>query len=189
MIDTIIAGDTLDFDQSVQDTDGNVYLPSDGWSLKLRLVPRASGTAYEVDATGAANGVDFNVAAAAATTATWAAGQYAAVALVSKSGERKTVHLGSVVVRPDPGAASTYDERSDARKALEAAQSLWYAYSTNQVTVLEYEIAGRRMRFRSAADLLANIDALKREVRREENAERLAAGLSTRRRIITRFAR
>lgn len=189
MLDTIIAGDTLDYDQSVQDTDGNVYLPSDGWTLTLRLVPRTSGTAYDITGIASGNGVEFSIVASASTTAGWAPGLYSAIALVSKSGERKTVHLGELVIKADPATAATYDTRSDARRALEAAQALWYAYSTNKATVLEYEVAGRRMKFRSVSELIATVDALKREVRREEEADRIANGLGTRRRITTRFTR
>lgn len=185
MIDQLIAGDTLDFDVHVQDPDGNEFLASAGWSMQLRILPRTSGTPYSISAT--ASGDDFNVAASASTTASWAPGNYNAVALVSKSGERRTVYLGEVVIKPDPGQASTYDLRSSARIALDAARAAHEDYVTNRLTVAEYEIAGRRMKFRSAADLVELIEFYQRKVAEEEVADRLKAGLSSGRKLFTRF--
>src|SRR5690606_1046325 len=92
--DKLIAGDALDFDIGVTDSDGNTYTPADGWAMTLRLIPRSSGSAIEISASATDDNIEFAVEVASATTATWAAGNYSAFALVTKSGERKTVHIG-----------------------------------------------------------------------------------------------
>ena len=52
---------------------------------------------------------------------------------------------------------------------------------------LEYEIAGRRLRFIPIAELLALRDRYRMEVRAEEDAERAAAGLAPRNKIRVRL--
>lgn len=186
LMDRLIAGDTLDFDTAVMDTDGNQYTPADGWSMVLRIVPRSSGSVYTITATATDDGGSFNCAAAASTTANWAAGSYSAMALLSKSGERKTVYLGEVEIQADPGLATTYDVRSEAKAALDAALTLYHDFASHRVHVLEYEVAGRRMKFAGADQLVKHIEFLRREVAQEESAARLAAGLGGRK-VLTRF--
>lgn len=188
MIDTIIAGDTLAFTTGVTDTDGTSYPPSAGWSMLLRLVPLTAGTPIEIPATASADDSEFLIAVSSTTTAAWAAADYSAFAMVTLAGERKTVYMGTVTIRSNPATATTYDVRSAARQALDAARSLWFAHASNRVQVLEYEIAGRKMRFVSADQLVKHIKALELEVANEERAERIATGMGSGRKILTRFA-
>lgn len=189
MLDTIIAGDALDFDTTVTDSDGTQYLPADGWTMLLRLIPQTSGTPIEIPTTASADDSSaFNCAVTSATTAAWGTGTYGAFALVTLSGERKTVYIGQVVIKADPGLASTYDVRSSAKVALDAALTLYYDFVSNRVHVLEYEVAGRRMKFTSADQLVKHIEALKKGVAEEETAARIASGQSSGRKVYTRFA-
>jgi len=154
----------------------------------LRLVPRSSGTPISVSAGATADNLEFEIEVASATTATWAAGTYSAFALVTLSGERKTVHIGEVTILANPGTATTFDVRSDAKQTLDALRTALKTYATNsQGHIAEYEIAGRRMKFRSSAEIIEQIRYWERIVADETVAERLAAGLSSGRKVYTRF--
>ena len=188
MKDTLIAGDVVDFDMSVADTDGNTYTPGDGWSMLLRLVPRSAGAAIEVTGTATADDLEFRIAKSSTDTESWAAGAYSAFALVTKSGERKTVHIGEVEILADPALASSYDVRSDAQQALEALRSALKTYAENgQGHVAEYEIAGRRMKFRSSAEIIEQIRYWEGVVADETGAARVASGQTSGRKVYTRF--
>ena len=113
------------------------------------------------------------------------AGDYAWQAAVTKGGERYTVGSGSLTVEKSFAAQATLDTRSTARSMLEALEACYLAYLTNgQGHVAEYEIAGRRMKFRNAAEIWQQIEKLKREVAAEDRAARIAAGLTPVRRAI-----
>lgn len=190
LVDKLIAGDALDFDIGVTDSEGNTYTPADGWAMTLRLVPRTSGSAISISTTATADNREFAIEVSSATTANWAAGDYSAFALVTLLGERKTVHIGEVKILSDPGVATTYDVRSDAQKALESLKSALKSYADNgQGHVAEYEIAGRRMKFRSSAEIVEQIRYWERVVADEAVAARLAAGETSGRKVYTRFMR
>jgi hypothetical protein len=188
MIDTIIAGDALDFSKTITDSDGNAYLPSDGWALTYRLVPRSSGPSVISIAT-TADGEQFRAEVTSATTAAWTAGTYTAFAILNLSSEYKTIEIGECVIRANPRTATTYDGRSDARVAYDALLAAYQSYVTSQGTVAEYEIAGRRMKFASADQILKHLALAKSEWLAEEKAARLAAGLGSGTKVLTRFAR
>jgi hypothetical protein len=190
MMDRLIAGDALDFDTSVVDSHGNTYTPADGWSMTMRLVPRTSGTPIDISTTASDDNLEFAVEVASATTAAWTAGTYSAFALVTKSGERKTVHIGEVEVLADPATATSFDVRSDAQQTLESLRSALKTYASNgQGHVAEYEIAGRRMKFRSSAEIVEQIRYWEKVVADETVAARLASGQTSGRKVYTRFMR
>lgn len=183
MQDNIIAGDALDFDTQAPD-----YPASDGWSMTYRLVPRTSGTPISFTCTTAADGASFAAEVSSATTANWAAGEYTWFAYVTLSGERHIVDQGTVTIKADPVAASAFDGRTDARQTLDALKTAFKAYvAAGQGGVAEYSIGGRSMKFRSAKDFIDQIRFWERAVADEETAARLAAGLSSGRKVFTRF--
>jgi hypothetical protein len=73
----VIVGDTLAFTVTVPG-----YPASEGWTLKYRLIPRASGSAIGFGST--ASGAEHVVNVPAATTAAWAAGEYNWAAYVER---------------------------------------------------------------------------------------------------------
>lgn len=175
---SVVAGDTVAWTRSLAD-----YSAADGWVLKYRLI-NASG---KIDITASASGADHAVSVAAATTAGWSAGDYTWQGYVEKAAERYTVGSGAVVIKPDLAAESAgFDTRSAARKALELLDAALVTHGANAWTQ-EYEIAGRRMKFKSAADFMAWRDKLKAEVAREDAADRLAAGLGSGTKLYVRF--
>jgi len=168
MIDQLTAGDTLAFD-----TAGGDYPASAGWSLVYKLIPRTAGTVITI--TSSASGDDHAIQVAPAVTAAWPAGVYSWVCYATKSGERQTLQQGITTVLADPGVATTLDNRTPARKALDAADAALEAYGSKAYTQ-QYEIAGRSMRFHTPADFLAWRSKLQIEVQRELRAANLAAG-------------
>lgn len=175
----ITAGDTLDFTTSVPD-----YPASDGWTLKYRLSPRASGTA--IDLTASANGDDYDVTASATTSAGWAAGFYTWSAFVEKAGERYTVDRGQLEIRAASSTlAAGYDGRTHAQTVLDAIE----AVLENRATLDQesYAINGRSLKRMPIADLLKLRQVYRAEVQGEEAASKLAAGLGTARKVQVRL--
>jgi hypothetical protein len=184
----LIAGDSLAFTTTVPD-----YPATDGWTLKFRLIPRFTSpvqapitlTATTYETTG------YRVDVGASTTSGWAPGAYSWASWVEQTGQRVTVEQGGeLTVAPDPGAAAQgTDVRSDSQRALDNARTALAAYTQSNGNVAEYEIAGRRMRFSSAADIVKLINHLQGEVVRERRAASIAAGLGNPSRIGVRLSR
>lgn len=163
---------------------GDADHPAPAWTLGYRLINAEA----VIDLTATADGDAHLVTVAAATSAAWAPGTYTWTAAFSAGAERHTVGSGSIAIKPNLAAmVSGYDARTSARRALDDARAALATWIATDGHVTEYQIADRQMRFASKADLLARINWLEREVAREEQAERLAAGLSPGRRVLVRF--
>lgn len=172
---TVNAGDTVRWTKSLAD-----YPASSGWGLTYTLLNAAG----KITITSTASGDAHAVHVPAATTANWAAGEYAWRAQATLAGDAYTVAEGRITVKPSFSAA-TLDTRSSARKALEAVDA--YLADPNNLAAAEYEIAGRQLRRHALADLWKHRDRLRFEVSREEAAARLASGLPDTRRVLVRW--
>jgi hypothetical protein len=172
---SLLAGDTATWLISLTD-----YLASDGWVLAYTLI---NATA-KISISSTASNDEHLVNVDAATTAAWTAGTYSWRAQVSKAGQVFTVASGSIVVQP-AFAASTLDNRSHARKALDAVQA--YLENPANLSAAMYEIAGRKLQRLSIPDLLTLRDRYQFEVAREEAAALVARGLPDKRRVMVRF--
>lgn len=170
----IIAGDTLKFKISLGD-----YPANEGWTLAYTLVNASTRITFSASA----DGTEHLVNVSAATTSGYAAGFYDWRAQVSKSGEVFTVRTGRFEVVS--GFASATDARSHARTVLDNIEAVLENRATSKT--LEYEIAGRRMKYIPVAELLQLRDKYKAEVAREEAASDVARGLGDRRRVYVRF--
>lgn len=179
MLDTLTLGDTLNFLTTV---DG--FSPVDGWVLKYRLIPRASGS--PIDITASAEGADFRVQVSAATTGGWGSGTFSWASWVEKAGEVYSVDSGSIQLLPNPRTASTLDSRTDAQIALDQARAAFKAWTP---TTRSYQIGFRRMEFAAPADILAVIAYWEGEVEKEQAAAAVAKGLPDPRKILVRSAR
>ena len=184
MIDKLIAGDALDFDTTVVDSAGNQYTPADGWAMTLRLAPRSSGTPIDISTTASDDNQGFAVEVSSATTANWAAGNYSAFALVTLSGERKTVHIGEVEILADPATATAFDVRTHARKVLEAIEAVLENRATTDQQSMT--INGRSLERIPVQELIKMRQVYQSEAAREESAARLASGLAPKNRIFVR---
>lgn len=173
----VTAGDTVAWTKSLSD-----YPASAGWVLSYTLI----NSAAKITITATASGDDHAVSVAAATTASWAAGTYTWMAVVTKAAERYTLGTGSLVIAPNLAALSTSDTRTSGKKALDAVNTLLENYGS-KAYLQGYEINGRKMQFNTPGEFLAFRDKLKAEVAREDNAARIAAGLAPRNQLSVRF--
>lgn len=180
---TFRAGDSAAWTTSLP-----AYPSADGWALKYRLLWQ-TGAAVDISAT--ASGTDYSVSLTAANTAAWAAGSATLVSRMERGSgaslERITLGQLAVTILPDLAVAATYDNRSQAVKALAAARAALAAYmDKGQAHVAEYDIAGRRMKFRSTTEITDLIHYYEREVAREQAATAILQG-GTPGRVVTRF--
>lgn len=162
MKNTLIAGDTLDFSTTVSN-----YPASDGYTFKHRLVPRVTGTPITLTATTDADG-SYRTQASPVTTAAWVVGEYDWFSWVEKTGARYSVDQGQVTIQPNPSAATTSDQRSHARKTLEAIEAVIEGRATQDQQ--EYTIGNRSLKRTPIADLLKLRARYRAEVRKEEAA-------------------
>ncbi len=147
--------------------------PAGTWALKYRFKNASGG--FEVVAT--ASGTDHDITVAATTTAGYTAGDYSWASWVEGgSSEVYTVETGKITLLPSYRAGvatAALDDRTHAQKALAAIEA-WI--ESRDPGVAEYEIAGRRMKYWSAADLIKWRQKYKAEVDAEINAVKLANG-------------
>lgn len=175
----LYTGDTWAWEKSLAD-----YLASASWVLKYTLINAAA----RINITATASGDAHLVGVSAATTAGYTAGTYSWQSFVEKASERFTVGSGTIVLRAGLSSGSGGSEqRSQARIAMDDATAALAAYTASRGMVSEYEIAGRRMRFRSIDEIRRLINFWRTQVQAEIDAENLRLGLGTSRTILTRF--
>lgn len=176
--ETVVAGDTWRWKRTDLVTD---YPASAGWALSYVLLNASA----KITITASADGDEFRVDEAAADTASHAAGVYAWEASVTNGADRFRVGTGTLEVEADFAAATTLDTRTHARKVLDAIEAVIERRASKDQQ--EYTVDGRSLKRTPVGDLLVLRDRYKREVEREEQAERLAKGLGTGRMVVTRF--
>ena len=150
MVDSLIAGDTLDFTDVVAD-----YPATAAWVLKYRLVPRFTAPVQapvELTAT-TVNTTDYRVQATPTATAAWTPGTYNWFRWVEKAGERQSLGSGSLTVQVNP---ATVAQGADIRSQAEAALDAINAVLANRATVDQQEmsIAGRSLKRMTVDELL-----------------------------------
>ena len=143
-LETMIAGDTLDFTVSVAD-----YPATDGWTLKYRLTPRFSSptqTPIDLTATTNADGSSYDVQASPTTTAGWKAGFYTWARWIEKAGARQTLdESGQLEIKDDPSAtAQGFDSRTHARIVLDAIEAVLEGRASKDQE--EYTIGSRSLK-------------------------------------------
>jgi len=177
----ITAGDTLAWTRSLAD-----YSAADGWVIAYRLINAAG----KIDITGTASGQDHAVNVSAATSAGYAAGDYTYQEFVTKAAERHTTAVGSITIRPNLAAqAAGFEARGTWTKALADLRAALATWITSSGQVAEYEIAGRRMKFSTAADIRMRIAIAEKEAARERSADLAAQGQDLGRQIVVRLGR
>ena len=168
------AGDTARWLKALAD-----YPASDGWVLSYSLVKAGQRIALSATAQGA----DHLINVPAATTAAWVPGAYDYRAGVSLGADMFTVATGRIAINPAFGAA--VDARSHARRTLEAIEATLEGRASRATA--EYQIAGRQMKYIPVPELLTLRDRYRRDVRAEDAADRIKAGLGSPGRIYVRF--
>lgn len=141
-------------------------------SAKIAIVASGSGTTHSVDLSKA-------------TTAAYTPGRYAWQASVDDGTTRCVVDTGIMKIWPDFATAAASDQRSHAKKVLDAIESVLENRATQDQ--MSYSIAGRQLSRTPIPDLVGLRDRYRAEVAREERLERIANGLGHGGRILTRF--
>lgn len=149
------------------------YTPAAGWSLRYRLLQPA-GALVEVN--GVASGAGWDITLPATETAKLIAGTGTLVPIVEKPGLRATLALSSVTILPDLSTLTAFDARSDDERALAQAEAALAEYAATQGVVEEFEVAGRRMKFRAIKEIEDLIAFYARRVRRVRIAKAILAG-------------
>lgn len=179
---SITAGDTVHWRRSLPD-----YPAGDGWSLVYGFVTRGGGFTVASDA----DGDDHDITVSADTTLSWSAGDYVWQCVAEIDGERYTVDSGVMRVLPSILAAAWnggWAGDTQARRILAALRDAYENYVANgSGHVSQYEIAGRKMQFRSAAEILQQINYWQAQVTSEEQAASVAAGRRPGR-VLVRFS-
>jgi hypothetical protein len=149
------------------------YPASAGWVLHYRLLSPTSAATFDA----VAEGDSYRVTLSAATTAGFTAGACTLLRWVTKGAERITLGTTPLQVLADLTTAALLDSRTQNAKALADARAALAAHlAGGKAHVQAYTIAGRRMEFRSVADLQALINHYQVEVAKEQAAAALASG-------------
>jgi len=182
--ETLRAGDTIEWDESLSD-----YPATSGWTLAFAL------TAYgktSIVITASTSGSDYAISVLPAVTRLWAAGKYSYQAYVYKGTptitEKYTIEIGEIEILPDlTQALSTTDNRSHAKKVLDAIEAVLEGKSSSDV--VGYSIGGRSVSKMMPEELIKWRSFYKTEYERELEAEGIARGEDSPRRIGVRFRR
>jgi len=177
---TILAGDTITWKRNNAD-----YTPADGWTLTYAI--RSSTVKYDVICT--TSGVDYLAAISAGTSATYIAGKYAWIAYVTKGAEKHTIAQGAVTILPDLTTAGLADPRTDARIIYDSLIVAYKSYVSSSGTMSAFSVAGKSVSFKSAADIILQIEHWRRIVQSEEDAANVAKGFQSSRRVGLRMSR
>ncbi len=175
----IVIGDTVQWTTTVPD-----YPATDGWTLKYSFqLPGSAATPISITAT--TSGAGYAVSVAASTSDDWTAGAYVWTKFVDGvSSERHVVGNGTVSLVPNPAAAMGTTHATRTLAIIEAALEgrlprglEMYTIDGQQVQKLTHEALSRLR------------DKYKAEVKAEQDAARVASGLSSKRVSFARFVR
>lgn len=169
----LTVGDTWSFTLSIGDHDR----PS--WTATLYL-QNESGS---LSASSSGAGPEHVFIVAAATTAAYAAGKYRWTVRVSDGSTKSVMDSGWITLVPDPASTGARDQRSWARRALDAIEAALEGRATNDQ--LSFQIRDRSIQRTPLPELVTWRDQLRREVRAETSAQKQGKG----RNIKVRFVR
>ncbi len=141
--------------------------PASAWALAYWFKQLSAGGAhFKIDAV--ADGDTFVVTKPASETASLTADEYSWVAVVTAGGESHEVGRGTLRLLPRYDSAAALDDRSHARKVLEAIEAVIEGRASKDQE--EYTIGSRSLKRTPIAELLE----LRKQYRREL-ADELAA--------------
>lgn len=155
--------------------------PASTWTLKYWFKQlAASGAKFSIQAS--ASGDLHAVSVAAATTASYTAGNYSWSAMVTSGSEVYEVDSGTTRILPVYNTDTAVDDRSHARKVLAAIE----AVIENRATLdqQEYTIGTRSLKRMTVAELKAFRDQYIAEVWAEDQKEAAKNGKSSGRVVV-----
>lgn len=174
------AGDTLKFTKELAD-----YLPADGWTLTYSLVNSSAQIQFSASDNG--DGTHL-VNVATTTTDDWTAGDYRWQATVTDGSDRHTVDRGTITIRTNYSAATAgFDGRGTWQTILDNLESAYSTLAAGDVTSVTVSFGDKQVVYRDLADLIAAINHARVQAAQEKRADKLADGLNTGAKILTRF--
>jgi hypothetical protein len=177
------AGETVKFKR----TDLSDY-PSPIWTLNYFL--QKSGTKIDFASSQDGSTTGHLISLTPATTAAYTVGLYHWIVEARDGTDVYVVDEGYLEIKTDFAEQSSgYDDRSVAKKMVDAYESLFSNQITNNtLEQLSYSIAGRSISKMSASEIRTEYLRWKRLYQQEVDDLRIANGLGTRKRILTRFS-
>jgi hypothetical protein len=158
---------------------------SDGWTLKYVAVGKLGIISITASADDD-NADDFKFSASAATTGAYTAGDYQWQLVATLTTTRYTIATGIVTVLDNiAGRSALYDNRSHAKKVLDAIEAVIEGRASQDQ--MGYTIAGRSLSRTPLQDLMRLRAMFKAEYDSEVATANIAAGLSGKNKIYTRF--
>ncbi len=182
----IRSGDTLLWQtDAAVDPLGEAIQSDGGWSLITYIrFPVATGA---TQATGSAYGVGWRSTVSAGLTSLFPSGSRGSwQSVASKGGVEHTIGSGSFEVLQSLSTAGAVDNRSQARKDLEACQEA-IRQTMQRGGKQEWRIGSRMTKLYDLTELLALESQLKADVVREEAAESIANGKGNPYNLLVRF--
>lgn len=173
----LAAGDSISFLKGLAN-----YTVENGWALEYEL----SGPTGNYEFTSVASGNSHQLTVAAAVTATWLPGEYELIgaAVNADTGERVQIYQGRLLLRPNVVGGDAAPQ-THAQKMITLIEGVMLGKAGHDI--LESDIEGTRIKRLSPQDLRAEYNYWKGVRAGEIDAERAAAGLPNRRKIIPRF--
>jgi hypothetical protein len=176
---TLTAGTTWEWSIS-----SDTYKPSDGWTCKFVLVGNGQNIAVTVTPDLVADA--WTVTHPKASTATVPPGRYEWFANVEQGALEYPLAQGETTVKANPFASlTTSDSRSWAEIALANVREIIKGRAT--AAILEYEVAGRKLKYWEPEQLIAMQSKLAEQVRADRAKQQLCATGINPARILTRF--
>jgi len=158
------------------------------WTLYYTL--QKTGTRIQFNSSQDGSTASHLISLTPATTAGYTVGLYHWVVEARDGTDVYVVDEGYLEIKTDFAEQSSgYDDRSVAKKMVDAYESLFSNQITNStLEQLSYSIAGRSISKMSASEIRTEYLRWKRLYQQEEDELRIANGLGTRKRILTRFS-
>ena len=170
------AGNTFTWTKSLAD------FPASEWTLTYEL-----RGAQSISVTATADGNDYLVSVAAATTASWTVGTYSMAGYVAALSSRFQIYAGSLVIESNIAtAAADYDARTVAARVVAALE----AVALNRASREEISYVnglGISVQKMSHGEIIAALGYWRGRLADEQAADATAQGRATGRRILTRF--
>ena len=167
------AGDSFIFTGSVSE------YPASVWTMTLKIANQ--NAVYTV--TGSADGDNHLLSVAYTATAKWKAGKYRIIAQVFNGSEKYTIATGDFELLPD--LVNQTDGRHHVEKVLGAIEAVLEGKATTDHLSMSFN--GRNIQRFTPEQLLYWRDKYKVELAQLRAAERVAKGLPSGRKILTRF--
>ena len=158
------------------------------WTLYYTL--QKTGTRIQFNSSQDGSTASHLISLTPATTGGYTVGLYHWVVEARDGTDVYVVDEGYLEIKTDFAEQSSgYDDRSVAKKMVDAYESLFSNQITNStLEQLSYSIAGRSISKMSASEIRTEYLRWKRLYQQEEDELRIANGLGTRKRILTRFS-